>query len=109
MEDRMDEDGDYDKVDDGSDDEDDSNLMDYVHKKAKKRIEPSMETVQLWGQYRKKTTDFRPDDWRIMGGLPNVKSYTDHPAAVMFKAPEVDPQAPTLKFKDKKVGFSFYL
>ena len=105
----MDEDGDYDKVDDGSDDEDDSNLMDYVHKKVKKRIEPSMETVQLWGQYRKKTTDFRPDDWRIMGGLPNVKSYTDHPAAVMFKAPEVDPQAPTLKFKDKKVGFSFYL
>ena len=27
MEDRMDEDGDYDKVDDGSDDEDDSNLI----------------------------------------------------------------------------------
>ena len=37
-----------------------------------------------------------------MGSLPNVKAYTDHPEAVMFKAPEVDPQAPALKFKDKK-------
>ena len=61
-----------------------------------------METVQLWAQYRKKTTDFRPDDWRTMGSLPNVKAYTDHPGAVMFKAPECDPQAPSLKFKDKK-------
>lgn len=87
---------------DDDDDDVDQNLMDYVHKKGKKRVEPSMETVQLWGQYRKKTTDFRPDDWRIMGTLPNVKAYTDHPGAVMFKAPEVDPQAPTLKFKDKK-------
>ena len=37
-----------------------------------------------------------------MGSLPNVKAYTDHPGAGMFKAPEVDPQAPNLKFKDKK-------
>jgi hypothetical protein len=99
MEDRMDEEGDQDYTGDGSDDEDDTNLMDYVHKKVKKKVEPSMETVQLWGQYRKKTTDFRPDDWRTMGGLPNVKSYTEHPAAAMFKAPKVDPQAPTLKTK----------
>lgn len=60
----------------------------------------SCEHIQLWGQYRKKTTDFRPDDWRIMGALPNVKAYTDHPRAIMFKAPEVDPDSPTRKFKD---------
>ena len=103
----MDEEGDQDYTGDGSDDEDDTNLMDYVHKKVKvkKKVEPSMETVQLWGQYRKKTTDFRPDDWRTMGGLPNVKSYTEHPAAVMFKAPKVSPQAPSLKFKDKRLVF----
>ena len=101
----MDEDDDQEYVGEDDDDEEDTNLMDFVHKKVKKRVEPSMETVQLWGQYRKKTTDFRPDDWRIMGALSNVKAYTDHPTAVMFKAPEVDAQAPTLKFKDKKVGF----
>ena len=83
-------------------DDDDKNLMDYVHKKIKKKVEPSMETTQLWAQYCKKTTDFRPDDWRIMGSLPNVKAYTDHPGAGMFKAPEVDPQAPNLMFKDNK-------
>ena len=87
---------------DPDDEEDESNLMDIVHKKAKKRMNPSMETIQLWAQYRKKTTDFRPDDWRVMGSMANVKSYTDHPGAVMFKAPEVDPQAPNLKFKDKR-------
>ena len=76
----MDEEGDQDYTGDGSDDEDDTNLMDYVHKKVKKKVEPSMETVQL-------------------------KSYTEHPATAMFKAPKVDPQAPTLKFKHKKVGF----
>ena len=101
MEDRI-EGGDDDEGDD-SEEEEDANLMDFVHKKSKKRVEPSMETVQLWGQYRKRTSDFRPDDWRTMGGLFNVKAYTDHPLAVMFKAPEVDPQAPNLKFKDKKV------
>ena len=89
--DRMNEDegmdGDEGDVGDGTDNEDEVNLMDYVHKKSKKRVEPSMETVQLWGQYRKKTTDFRQDDWRTMGSLPNVNAYTDHPGAVMFKAP----------------------
>ena len=87
---------------DTDEDEEDKNLMDYVHKKTKKKVEPTMETTQLWAQYCKKTTDFRTDDWRIMGSLPNVKAYTDHPGAAMFKAPEVDPQAPNLKFKDKK-------
>ena len=95
-------DGDERDVGDGTDDEDEVNLMDYIHKKSKKRAEPSMDTVKLWGQYRKKTTDFRQDDWRTMGSLPNVNAYTDHPGAVMFKAPEVDAQAPKLKFKDKR-------
>ena len=61
----MDEDGDQDYLGDGSDDEDDTNLMDYVQKKVKKKVEPSMETVQLWGQCMKKTTDFRPDDCEV--------------------------------------------
>ena len=60
-----------------------------------------METIQLWAQYRKKTTYFRPDDWRVMGPQANVKFYTNYPG-VMFKAPEADLQAPSLKFKDKK-------
>ena len=47
-------DGDEGDVGDGTDNEDEVNLMDYVHKKSKKRVEPSMETVQLWGQYREK-------------------------------------------------------
>ena len=41
----MDEEGDQDYTGDGSDDEDDTNLMDYVHKKVKKKVEPSMETA----------------------------------------------------------------
>ena len=49
-------------LEDDDEDDEDTNLIDYVHKKGKKRVKPSMESVQLWGQYRKKTTDFRPDD-----------------------------------------------
>ena len=43
----MDEEGDQDYTVDGSDDEDDTNLMDYVHKKVKKKVEPSI----VWRQF----------------------------------------------------------
>ena len=34
--------------------------------------------------------------------IPEIRIYTEHPEARSFKAPEVDPEAPELKYKDKK-------
>ena len=80
----------------------DDTLLGIVQRSNKARVAPEAGTKQLWGQYRKKTNEFRPDDWRKPGSQVNIKAYTEHPEALMFKAPEIDAEAPDLRFKDRK-------
>ena len=33
---------------------------------------------------------------------PDVRAFVDHPEAIIFRAPEADPEAPELQYKEKK-------
>ena len=47
------------------------------------------------------TDENQEDEWKKYNEDPSVKLYTMHPGASCFKAPEPDPECPSL-FKDKK-------
>ena len=69
---------------------------------SRTRLKPTEDQLQNWLHHIKRTSDFQPDEWKVIGSLPDVKKYTTHPEAAWFAPQEVDPEAPALKYNNQK-------
>ena len=73
------------------------------------RKEPEELQVYLWETSRKVSSDCAPNDWKRLSIKSVVRKYTEHPSAVMFSAPQAEPQLEDLKWADRKDRKKLYI
>ena len=98
----------YDEMLDREGDEDMEAESDSITKFSKgsgevaKRVAPSPLGLQVWAQARKTSTDYGPDEWKVVSLQPYIKKYMLHHEALPFKAHEPDHNVEPLEWKREK-------